>query len=196
MRGAISFPLIRYSKRIYALLHRSCQARVAANRTRRAEPRPLGERSCAAKIHTSTHTYATHSLSCRVCQDPLRTNRPYHTRGCAAGGSWHCWCWVLRAGEHSVCCCWPPSLACRFSDHEGAPTFDERRCLQTKHRVYMPSLQCRTCATVSSTRGICITTTRYGNEGHTHAPTHRKDGESHTRTHTLVDKSPAARGCR
>ena len=42
----------------------------------------------------------------------------------------------------------------------------------------------------SSTHGICTTTTRSGNQGHTHAPTLRRDGKSHTRarTHSRVTK--------
>ena len=35
-----------------------------------------------------------------------------------------------------------------------------------------------------STHGICTTTNRSGNQGHTHAPTLRRDGESHTHRHT------------
>ena len=46
------------------------------------------------------------------------------------------------------------------------------------------ALQRRSRGANGSTHGICITTTRYGNEGHTHASTLRRDGESHTRTHT------------
>ena len=41
-----------------------------------------------------------------------------------------------------------------------------------------------------STHGICTTTTRSGNQGHTHAPTLRRDGESHTRTSRFSLRGP------
>ena len=41
--------------------------------------------------------------------------------------------------------------------------------------------------TMLSTHGICTTTTRSGNQGHTHAPLHSEEmaKATHTRTHTL-----------
>jgi hypothetical protein len=47
-----------------------------------------------------------------------------------------------------------------------------------------------------STHGICTTTTRSGNQGHTHAPTLRRDGESHTRTSRFSLRGPFKTGSR